>query len=166
MRKAFLFVLTLIILLVFSSCSFGLSGETDFVATSPTCTISIDCASVFDNKDLLDPAVAEFIPEGGTILPITTVPFSEGESIADLLRRVCSENDIPLETGGGSGTLYVEGIGHLYEFDCGDGSGWMYRVNGEYPNVGCDAFFPDQGDVIEWKYTCDFGEDIGKPIPD
>ena len=34
-------------------------------------------------------------------------------------------------------SAYVEGINNLYEFDVSQGSGWMYRVNGWFPNYGC-----------------------------
>ena len=49
----------------------------------------------------------------------------------------------------------------MYEFDCGQYSGWMYRVNGWYPNYGCSSYDVEDGDNIEWKYTCDLGVDIG-----
>ena len=32
-------------------------------------------------------------------------------------------------------SYYVEGIGNLYEFDCGSESGWMYKVNGWFPQL-------------------------------
>ena len=47
-------------------------------------------------------------------------------------------------------SVYVEGINNLYEFDCGRWSGWMYCVNGWYPNYGCSRYQVQQGDVIEW----------------
>ena len=37
----------------------------------------------------------------------------------------------------------------------------MYRVNGEFPNKGCSDYELNDGDVIEWAYTCDLGRDIG-----
>ncbi len=58
-------------------------------------------------------------------------------------------------------SAYVEGIGNLYEFDCGSGSGWMYRVNWWYPNYGCSRYQLADGDYIEWRYTCDLGADVG-----
>jgi hypothetical protein len=56
---------------------------------------------------------------------------------------------------------YVEAIQNLYEFDCGELSGWMYRVNGVFPNYGCSRYTLKAGDVVEWLYTCDLGRDIG-----
>ena len=49
----------------------------------------------------------------------------------------------------------------LYEFSCGALSGWMYRVDGEFPNYGCSKYELRDGQVIEWVYTCDLGHDVG-----
>ena len=59
------------------------------------------------------------------------------------------------------GSVYVQGINHLYEFSCGELSGWMYKVNGVFPNYGCSKYVLKNGDKIEWVYTCDLGRDVG-----
>ena len=56
---------------------------------------------------------------------------------------------------------YLQGINNLYEKDCGQWSGWMYEVNGWYPNYGCSRYQVQDGDNIEWHYTCDLGRDLG-----
>ena len=53
--------------------------------------------------------------------------FQEGDTVMDVLKR--TGVDIDVSKG------YVAGIDGLYEFDCGKNSGWMYRVNGKFPNV-------------------------------
>ena len=58
-------------------------------------------------------------------------------------------------------SAYIEGINNLYEFDCGELSGWMYSVNDWYPNYGCSCYTVQPGDVICWVYTCDLGQDVG-----
>ena len=55
---------------------------------------------------------------------------------------------------------YVRSIGGLSEFDCGDGSGWMYAVNGSYPSVGCGSYTLSGGESILWVYTLDLGNDL------
>ena len=65
-----------------------------------------------------------------------------------------------VEGEGAGGMVYVSGIGYLYEFDYGDLSGWMYRVNGETPSVGCAEYALSDGDQVEWLYTCDLGNDL------
>ena len=47
-------------------------------------------------------------------------------------------------------SAYIEGINNLYEFDCGELSGWMYKVNGWFPNYGCSRYQLKEGDTIEW----------------
>ena len=50
-------------------------------------------------------------------------------------------------------SAYVEGIHNLYEFDCGELSGWKYSVNGVVPGVGCSQYRLNDGDRIEWSYS-------------
>ena len=129
-----------------------------------TCTFSIECSTILNNLSDLDPDKLELIPTSGVILAPTTVTFYEGESVFDVLQRVCRENNIHLEFSWTPiyNSSYIEGIHNLYEFDCGELSGWMYRVDGWYPNYGCSRYQLADGEVVEWRYTCDLGEDVGR----
>lgn len=131
--------------------------------TTYTCTFSIECASILNNLNQLDPEKLEMVPSDGVILPKTTVTFCEGESVFDVLQRVCMENGIHLESSWTPiyNSAYIEGIHNLYETDCGALSGWTYRVNGWYPNYGCSRYQLQGGDVVEWRFTCDLGNDVG-----
>lgn len=128
------------------------------------CTISIDCETILNNKDKLSENALKFVPSTGTILP-TTEYFIENENttVFDVLKKVCRDNNIHLEFSYTPAyhSSYIEGIANLYERDCGSLSGWMYSVNGEYPNVGCSEVTVKNGDVIRWRYTCDLGWDVG-----
>jgi len=126
-------------------------------------TMSISCAALLEHMDWLDPDKRELIPEDGWILEPVTVPLEEGDSVFDLLRRVTREYKIHMEYSQSPmyGSAYIEGIYNLYELDAGSGSGWMYSVNGWYPNYGCSGYALEPGDVVEWRYTCETGEDIG-----
>ena len=130
---------------------------------APTCTVSISCATILENLDRLNAEKADLIPADGVLLTPAAVEFAEGESVFDVLKRVCRENKIHMEFSETPvyQSAYIEGIGNLYEFDCGEGSGWMYRVNGEFPNYGCSRYTLADGDTVEWVYTCDFGADVG-----
>ena len=140
-------------------------GETDTPSenAAPTCTVSISCAAILENLGRLNAEKADLIPADGVLLAPTAVEFTEGESVFDVLKRVCRENKIHMEVSEtpDDQSAYIEGIGNLYEFDCGEGSGWMYRVNGEFPNYGCSRYTLADGDTVEWVYTCDFGADVG-----
>ena len=89
--------------------------------------------------------------------------FSEGESVFDVLQRVCRDNAIHMESNWTPmyNSAYVEGINNLYGFDVGSLSGWMYSVNGWFPNYGCSRYALQNGDVVNWVYTCDLGYDVG-----
>lgn len=128
-----------------------------------TCTISISCATILNNMESLADGKAEFVPSDGWILPETTVEFSEGDSVHDVLQAVCKANGIHMESTftPAYNSAYVEGINQLYEFDCGELSGWMYKVNGWFPNYGCSKYTVADGDTICWVYTCDLGKDVG-----
>ena len=114
-------------------------------------------------KWLEEEAKKEWVPDDGVILRATTVTFTEGESVYDVLERVCRDNGIQMEASwsGKYGSAYVEGIANLYEFDVGSGSGWMYKVNGWFPNYGCSRYQLQAGDDVQWLYTCDLGLDVG-----
>ena len=129
-----------------------------------TCTISITCKTILDNMDKVKESKKSIVPPNGVILGTTTVTFSEGESVFDVLQRVCRERGIHMDANFTAiyNSAYVKGIANLYEFDVGTQSGWMYKVNGWFPNYGCSRYTVQQGDEICWMYTCvGLGEDIG-----
>ena len=131
--------------------------------TAYSCTISISCATILDNMDLVEEQKKQLVPADGWLLPETTVTFYNGESVFDVLLRVCKENKLHMEYMDTPmyNSAYIEGIGNLYEFDVGPLSGWMYNVNGWFPNYGCSRYALQDGDVICWVYTCDLGADVG-----
>ena len=113
--------------------------------------------------EALDPNKTELVPDSGWILAPVTLSFTEGESVFDLLQRVLRDYGIHMEYSDTPiyDSAYIEGIGNLYEMDCGPQSGWMYRVNGQFPNYGCSRYILADGDRVEWVYTCDLGLDVG-----
>ena len=127
------------------------------------CTISISCATILDNMDKCKENKRELVPEDGWLLEPTEVVFYGGESVFNVLQRTCRQKKIHMEFAETPiyGSAYIEGIGNLYETDVGDLSGWMYSVNGWFPNYGCSRYALKDGDVIEWVYTCDLGADVG-----
>lgn len=131
--------------------------------TTLKCTFSISCETILNNLDTLDKNKLELVPEDAWILKPTVVEFNVGESVFDVLVRICKENKIHMEYSWTPiyNSAYIEGIGNLYEFDCGSLSGWMYRVNKWFPNYGCSRYELKNGDTVEWKYTCDLGYDVG-----
>ena len=109
----------------------------------------------------------KYVPSNGVILSTSTVQFMEGETVFDILQRTCNYAGIQLEYSYTPmyESHYIEGINHLYEFDCGNESGWMYKVNGWFPNYGCSKYEIEDGDTIVWAYTCNgLGADVGGSV--
>lgn len=131
-----------------------------------TCSISIVCTTVLDHLDWLTPGKEDILPAGGVMLSATQAEPQEGETVFSLLQRITRENGIPMEASftPGTGSAYVEGIGNLYEFDCGQRSGWLYFVNGISPGYSCSEYTLKPGDRVEWVYTCDLGQDVGATV--
>lgn len=131
---------------------------------SNICTITIRCDTILDNLDNLDAGKEAYVPSNGVILAASSVEFEDGETVFDVLNRVCEYAGIQIEYSWTPlyNSYYIEGINNLYEFDCGNESGWMYKVNGWFPNYGCSSYTLEDGDDIVWCYTCNgLGADVG-----
>ncbi|MGI5939965.1 MAG: DUF4430 domain-containing protein [Thermoleophilia bacterium] len=115
-----------------------------------SCTFSIDCNN----------AVKAGLVSNRTILGRQTVKFKNGETVFVVLKRLLGSKGIPMTFDGSSGSAYVARINGLAEFDGGPASGWMYNVNGQYPNCSCGAYVLKDGDAVEWHYTCSRGDDL------
>ncbi len=129
-----------------------------------TVTLEIRCDTLSsDMSKLENPAIKDYIPTDGTILAKTTYKGTTDNTVFDVLNTLCRNNDIQLEFSYTPiyESYYIEGINYLYEFDGGNLSGWMYKVNDWFPNYGCSSYYLSDGDVIEWLYTCDLGRDVG-----
>lgn len=173
-RSVALLLLTMMLTLCLCACGGGTitTGEANEYldeegtatngASSGEVTIVIECKTILDNMEKLDTAKQPLVPEDGILVAETTVAFEEGESVLDVLKQVTKDNKLQMEfeetpayDGG-----YVNSIGNLYEFDCGATSGWEYFVNDWCPNYGAGNYILTDGDVIEWRYTCDNGQDL------
>lgn len=139
-----------------SSVSGSKSGKSGSSSKVKTCTIQIRCDSILKHMGDLKEGKNKYVPANGVILATSKVEFADGETVFDVLKRACSYTGIQLEYSYTPmyGSYYVEGINHLYEFDCGSQSGWMYKVNGWSPNYGCSSYKLKDGDAIVWSYTC------------
>ena len=165
--------------LLFLLCACGHEPPTPSVTTtSPNakvCTVSIRCDTILDHMADLNEAKKAFVPEDGLLLTDVPMEIFAGDTVYTILRRACDEHacqadcdfrksGIQMEAsqtpGFGMDAYYVQGIHQLYEKDCGPRSGWMFLVNGQIPDVGAGMYSVQDGDKIQWVYTCNWGEDI------
>lgn len=130
-----------------------------------TVTLEIRCDTLSqDMSKLENESIREYIPKDGTILKKTEYKGTTDNTVFDALNTLTRNNNIHMEASYTPifQSNYVEGINYLYEFDGGPQSGWMYSVNGWFPNYGCSNYYLSDGDVILWCYTCrGLGADVG-----
>ena len=126
-------------------------------------TFSADCKSVLGRMDTIDPSVNQpsVIPPDGVVIAECTLSLPEGSSAFDALITAARQQQVRVDYTGSSWGPYVRSIGYISEFGFGELSGWMYRVNGEFPQVYAGEFTLHEGDVVEFVYTCDLGGDVG-----
>ena len=85
-----------------------------------------------------------------------TIP-GEGATVYHAFTKACNYAGI---TYVGAESGYVSSMTKsgktLAEFDKGENSGWMYKVNGTLPEVGLTSYSIKNGDDIVWFYTDDW----------
>lgn len=140
-----------------------------------TCTIRIECKTIQNNIKKLKTGKSAFLPTNGIILDDTSVELKTDDTAFSVLQRackdnVCTDNCQYCQNGGiqleytftpGFNTYYIEGIHQIYEKDCGTMSGWMFSVNGKFPDEGASTIKVYPGDRIIFCFTCDMGDDVG-----
>lgn len=115
-----------------------------------------------DKKTIVQSVV---ISKNEVPLPPTELEIKDGDTVLDALIAADQKHTLHLDFRGGHGSRgYVQGIDNVYEFDRGQGSGWMFRVNGIFPNRGAGVIPLKDGDRVEWLYTTNLGEDLGADL--
>lgn len=135
-------------------------NQTQEKPKTKTVTIAISCKTAIKNEVNKKPGFTH-LPSSGNILSTMKVEIESGDTVFDVLVKATSKKGVHMEYTGSGSSIYVEGIGNLYEFDGGKDSGWMYSVNGVYPNYGCGSYKLKGNEVIKWNYTCNLGKDLG-----
>ncbi|MGG0670267.1 DUF4430 domain-containing protein [Lederbergia citrisecunda] len=97
----------------------------------------------------------------GDIISPVRVSIQDGDTAYTVLQRVASEQGVSIDATGVGPTVYVKAIDGLGEFDGGPKSGWMYSVNGEFPQFSAGIYELTDGDNLRWQYTKNLGEDLG-----
>lgn len=108
----------------------------------------------------------------GDIVKQTNVPFAEGETIPQVTLRLLEALDMDCEYGGSiEDGFYIKSIKNftkndvIYdsfgEYDAGSQSGWMMTYNNWFTSQAASAYTVEDGDVIKWQYSCQWGADIG-----
>ena len=130
-------------------------------------------------------AIKSAIGQGFTVEPVN-VPLYDGDTGIDIVKRAVGEDGVAVtESDYGA---YITGFadvdigaeipaeiiavcpemtgrnteGYLSAYDYTAESGWSYFINGEYAQVGIGDYEPQDGDVLEFRYTVyGYGADLG-----
>lgn len=102
----------------------------------------------------------------GYVINPTSVELQPGDTAWTVLKRELDKRGLncSYEFTEKYGSIYVQSIDGDGEFDHGSGSGWMYNVNGWYPNYGSSKYVLKNGDVLQWRYTTNLGADLGEDL--
>nr|WP_312577126.1 S-layer homology domain-containing protein [Sedimentibacter sp.] len=104
---------------------------------------------------------------GGYEVRNKAVEWERGDTVYSILVKGLGEENIRASEKTSMG-VYVEAIkinGKWEgEFDHGRGSGWMVNVNGYYIPVSAGYYRVDAGDKVNWRYTTNYGNDLGTDI--
>lgn len=119
-------------------------------------SVCAECSAALEHIDSIDERVnsADVIPENGIVIERCEVWLSEGDTAYDALTQAAREQRVRVDASETLYGAYVSAIGHISEFGFGEMSGWLYCVNGEYPEVSCGSYTLSQGDVVEFHYSC------------
>ena len=132
-------------------------------------------------------SIEKFTIGQGYLIEPTQVVLHEGDTCANLVKDILKNNNYEIEAPTTSNGWYLSGIKNAdngktkipdviknmdtqvngEDITYHRNAGWMYSVNGEYPNVGMAAWIPKDGDVIRVQFTVyGLGADLGSQYKD
>lgn len=123
-----------------------------------TVTLSVDCLALSDDPDVLSPALHKNLPDGLIYLAPTRFLYRDGMTAFDLLLAAERPARLRIVYSGLAGNYYVSSINDLAEFSAGNKSGWLVFVNGVFISRSASAVTLSPGDVVEWRYTANYGD--------
>ncbi|MDD6736177.1 MAG: S-layer homology domain-containing protein, partial [Clostridiales bacterium] len=91
-------------------------------------------------------------------IPLKAYGVDSGATVLDLFEKALTDANLSRENEGGN---YISEINGLAEFDNGPLSGWMFLLNGAYPELGIAEQTLKNGDTIVFHYTDDYTQEQG-----
>ena len=100
------------------------------------------------------------------ILPTVVRDLPEGTTAFDVFKQVLAANGYTYDAKGSYVQAVIAPDGtKVAELSKGQYSGWMYRVNGEFPDTYMGAYELEDGDGIEVFFTADYTKETGAFLP-
>ena len=160
MKKKILVGIVALLCVVLAAVGIAFNKGDIVTNNKKNCTIIVSCENVLNNMDKLNEQKRSIIPSNGIILSKKDVQFNDGEMAFDVLKNTLKREKIHMEfeETPGLNSVYIEGINNLYEFDCGNESGWSYVINDKGVDVGCSEYMVKDDDVIKFYYVCSWDD--------
>ncbi len=133
-------------------------AKTEVQITEPekkeTVSLVVECTELLSNLDFLKEEKRSLVPGNGIIFSKNEIEIKENESAFDVLKRELISAGIHIEftLAPVYNSVYIEGINNIYEFDCGERSGWKYSVNGKYLPIASSEYKVQANDKIVFTY--------------
>lgn len=100
------------------------------------------------------------------IQPTVVYDQPEGTTAMDVFRQVLTANGYSYEAKGSYVQAVIKPDGtKVAEFSKGPNSGWVFRVNGEFPDVAMQDYQISDGDVIEVLFIANYMDEPGLFLP-
>ena len=100
------------------------------------------------------------------ILPTLIRDLPEGTTAFEVFKQMLAANGYTYDAKGSYVRAVIAPDGtKVAELSKGQYSGWMYRVNGEFPDTYMGAYELEDGDVIEVLFTADYTKEPGAFLP-
>lgn len=100
------------------------------------------------------------------IQPTVVYDQPEGTTAMDVFRQVLTANGYTYEAKGSYVQAVIKPDGtKVAEFSKGPNSGWVFRVNGEFPDVAMQDYQLSDGDVIEVLFIANYMDEPGLFLP-
>lgn len=100
------------------------------------------------------------------IQPTVVYDQPEGTTAMDVFRQVLTANGYTYEAKGSYVQAVIKPDGtKVAEFSKGQNSGWLFRVNDDFPDVAMDEYQLQDGDVLEVLFTADYTQEPGMLLP-
>lgn len=122
-------------------------------------SLTIDATRAYNNASLPQ-NIKDGLQNEGMLIKNAMLTLSEGKTVAETFSLLRTYDIVIVSESGAAGT-FVTSIQGLENGACGAASGWLFRVNGEFPSEGIDSIELHNGDKVEWLFSCDGGADVG-----
>ena len=150
MKKRFLSLL-LVLVLIMSLMPAALAAD---AGEAQPKTISVTFRLHTDTDEWIAPTEVSDLPEGTTVFTVFQKVLADKGYTFEYHEQYCYVQAITAPDGT-----------RLAEFGKGKNSGWLFRVNNDFADVGMNDFVLMDGDEIEVLYTADYAKEPGMSLP-